>query len=142
MNTLEEKIYRVISDYQLANLATLTEEGKPWGRYVMTRGEKDLTIRFSTILHLRKIAQIKKNPEVHLHMGSGNLSENRPYLQVQGRAFIDTDMEEKKKFWNEGLSEFLSGPEDPGYVLIKVEPYLIEYTVPMNPGPPEVWTKK
>jgi general stress protein 26 len=40
-----------------------------------------LTIRFSTFADSRKVAQIKKNPEVHLTCGISDLSSAERYLQ-------------------------------------------------------------
>ena len=89
MNELEKKFFDVIKYPHLTSLATITNDKKPWVRYVLAVGSEDLTIRFSTCLHLRKVSQIKENPEVHLNCGC-NLAELNPCLQIQGIASIDT----------------------------------------------------
>ena len=45
MRELEEKIRAVIGQPHLASLATVTEDGKPWVRYVAPVGAEDLTVR-------------------------------------------------------------------------------------------------
>ncbi len=137
---LKEEIFEVIKEPHLTNLATITEDGKPWNRYVIAVGSDDLTIRFSTILNLRKVNHIKKNPEVHLNCGISGMEEMKPYLQIQGKAEITTDQHERNNFWNEGLKSYFSGPEDPNYLIVIVKPYLIEYNKPADMGPPQIWT--
>ena len=142
MKSLEERIFEVICKPHLAGLATITEDGKPWVRYVMAVGGRDLTIRFSTILNLRKVSQIENNPEVHLNCGVASLTDLHPYLQIQGRASVMTTQEEKDNFWNEELLNIFDSPSDPNYVVIVVKPYQIEYALPKNPAPPEIWINK
>ena len=64
MKTLEQNIYDVIKMPHLSNFATVTEDGKPWTRYVMAMGSEDLTIRFSSYRDARKVNHIKNNSEV------------------------------------------------------------------------------
>jgi general stress protein 26 len=138
MATLKDHILETIGKPQLASLATLSEEGKPWVRYVVTMGDKDLTLRFTSYLDSRKVAQMKKNPEVHLTCGANSLESEDSYLQIQGRAEVATDETERRGFWREDLKRYFSGPDDPNYCVVKVAPYRIEY---MSPGAmePEVW---
>ncbi|MCP4132507.1 MAG: pyridoxamine 5'-phosphate oxidase family protein [bacterium] len=142
MKNLEERIFEVIGKPHLAGIATITEDGKPWVRYVVAVGAPDLTIRFSTMMPLRKVSQIKNNPEVHLNCGVMNLTDLNPYLQIQGKAEVVTTQEEKDAFWNEELAALFSGPEDPNYAVVIVKPYYIEYALPKNPAPPEIWTAR
>ncbi len=66
MSDLKDKIYEILEKPQLAGLATVTEDGKPWVRYVMAMTGEDLTMRFATCVNARKVGQIEKQPEVHL----------------------------------------------------------------------------
>ena len=97
MTDLEEKIYEAIKIPQLMSLATVTEDGKPWVRYIMGFGSEDLAIRFVTSLKSRKVAQIKNNPEVHLVGGASVLEQTKNYLQISGRTEITTDEEERQR---------------------------------------------
>ncbi|MCP4179511.1 MAG: pyridoxamine 5'-phosphate oxidase family protein [bacterium] len=142
MNLLEEKIFEVISKPHLAGFSTITKNNKPWVRYVMAYGSEDFTIRFSTILNMRKVDQIIKNPEVHMNCGITNLVDLYPYLQIVGRATVVDSQEEKSNFWDSELLNIFEGPEDPNYVVIVVKPYYIEYNLPKNPAPPEIWIRE
>jgi pyridoxine/pyridoxamine 5'-phosphate oxidase len=46
MDALKRSILDVIEEPHLANFATVTEDGKPWVRYVMPKGSEDLAPRF------------------------------------------------------------------------------------------------
>lgn len=138
MDELKKKIMAITTQLQLSALATITEDGKPWARYVMTVGADDMTIRFATSVRTRKVKQIELNPEVHLTCGVTNPMKMTPYLQIQGRARFSAEKEERHRFWNDMLKPIFSGPDDPDYGVIIVEPYHIEYC---SPGTyiPEVW---
>ena len=138
MATLKDHILEVIGKPQLASLATVTEQGMPWVRYVMVTGEKDLTLRFATFLASRKVAQMKKNPEVHLTCGVTSPESADRYLQIQGRAEVTTDEAQRGAHWKEELKRYFSGPDDPNYCVVKVTPYRIEYMAPGSMDP-EVW---
>jgi len=139
MSDLKERILKILQQPQLAGLATITPDGKPWVRYVMTVGSPDLTIRCATFVTARKVAQIEKNPEVHLTCGITDPKNMGPYLQIQGRASLNTAKDARHSFWRDMLASIFSGPDDPKYGVLEIKPYCIEYT---SPGilKPEVWT--
>ena len=140
MAKLEERILEVLGRGRplLAAIATVTEEGKPWVRYVAPTADETLTLRFASFLKSRKVAQIRKNPEVHLTGGVTELETAENYLQIQGRAEIVTDEAQRKAYWKEELKRYFSGHDDPNYCVVVVKPYRIEY---MGTGSmePEVW---
>ena len=140
MATLKDHILEIIGKPQLASLATVTEEGKPWVRYVMATGDKDLTLRFASFLGSRKVAQVKKNPEVHLTCGVTSPESADSYLQIEGRAEVTTDEAQRRAYWKEELKRYFSGPDDPNYCIVKVTPYRIEYMAPGSMEP-EVWVE-
>ena len=139
MSTLKEKISTILSPLQLSSVATITEEGKPWVRYMMTIGADDLSIRFATFAQSRKVAQIAANPEVHITLGVTDPGVMITYLQIQGRARFSTETADRNGFWSEMLAEYFSGPDDPNYGVIIVTPYRIELATP-GTHTPEVWT--
>ena len=69
MADLKERILEIIRQPQLSGFATVTEEGKPWVRYVMAVGGDDMEIRFASFVSARKVKQIAQNAEVHLTCG-------------------------------------------------------------------------
>ena len=139
MAELKDQIYEIISKPQLAGLATVTPEGKPWVRYVMALADQDLTIHFATFVQARKVEQIQANPEVHLTCGVTDPNEMVPYLQIQGTAKLRTDKEIRHAFWSDMLAPIFAGPDDPKYGVIEVIPYRIEYCTPGS-YEPQVWT--
>jgi general stress protein 26 len=138
MSDLKERILKILQQPQLAGLATITQDGKPWVRYVMTVASADMTIRCATFVSARKVKQIKKNPEVHLTCGVTDPRSMGPYLQVQGRATLSTSKETRHSFWSDMLKAVFSGPDDPNYAVLEIKPYYVEY---VSPGvhEPEVW---
>jgi len=138
MATIKEKILAKVNGPTLSALATVTENGKPWVRYVTPFVDKNLTFWMATFIQSRKVAQIRKNPEVHLTVGVTDIQTAESYLQIAGRAEILTDKKTKKAVWFDGLKDIFSGPEDPDYCVCKITPYRIEYQT-MAQDPPEVW---
>jgi general stress protein 26 len=126
MNDLMEKIRQVYAGPQLASFATITEDGKPWVRYVMTRADEELTIRFATFVSSRKVSHIRANPEVHLTCGFSSLVKMQPYLQIQARAEVTTDKGERHAYWHDQLEAYFKGPDDPNLAIVIVRPYRIE----------------
>ena len=139
MSELKERIYAILKEPQLAGLATITDDGKPWVRYVMTLASEDLTIRCATFVKARKVRQIEKNPEVHLTCGITNPAEMAPYLQIQGRATLNTSAEARHGFWTDMLAQIFDGPDDRKYGVLEMTPYRIEFCS-VGSHEPEVWT--
>jgi general stress protein 26 len=138
LEEIRKKIMGIIGNPFMAGLATLTEDGRPWVRYVYAVGADDMTIRFSTFLNSRKVGQIEKNPEVHMTCGVLDPQKWEHYLQIQGRAELTTDKAEKEAFWNDEIAKIFDGPDDPKYAIIIVKPYRIEVN---SHGSfiPEIW---
>lgn len=139
MSDLKDRIYRILERPQLCGLATVTQDSKPWVRYVMAVASADLTVRCATFVGARKVKQIKRNPEVHLTCGITNPMNMAPYLQIQGRAGLNTSKEARHAFWSDMLAPIFSGPDDPNYGVLEITPYRIEYCT-LGSYEPEVWT--
>ena len=138
MSDMKLRIYEAAKDLQLINVATITEDGKPWVRYVMGKADKDLAFRFCTHINSRKVAQIRKNPDAHISLGVSSLETAGNWVQVQGAAEVSTDRTELDSFWFDDLNNYFSGPDDPNYCVIIVRPSMIEFGT-MGSMTPEVW---
>ncbi len=138
MTELKQKILDKLNAPMVWALATVTEESKPWVRYVTPRADEDLTIWCATFINSRKVGQIRNNPEVHLTAGVSTFETAESFVQVQGRAEILTDAETKKAIWSDHLKGLFSGPDDSNLAVCKITPYRIEYQK-LGPVPPEVW---
>ena len=139
MSDLKERIASILQQPQLAALATIAEDGKPWVRYVMTLADDNLDIRCATFITARKVKQIEKNPEVHLTCGITDPQEMTPYMQIQATARLDTGKEARHGFWTEMLANIFDGPDDPNYSVLVMPPYRIEFCTP-GTYEPEIWT--
>ena len=109
MSDLKARILKIIQQPQLCGFSTITEDGKPWVRYVAAVGGEKMELRFATFVGARKVKQIAANEEVHLNCGVTSLTEMKPYLQIQGRARLTTEADERHGFWNEMLAPIFSG---------------------------------
>jgi general stress protein 26 len=139
MPDLKDRILEVFKGPCLAGLATITKDGKPWVRYVITEASDDLTFRCSSFVNARKVPQIEGNPEAHLTCGITHKTDKGPYLQIQGRAEFSTDREARHAFWSDRLSAVFEGPDDPKYGVVTVHAYRIElWYVGLKP---EVWER-
>ncbi len=131
-------IAKLAAPTMLCVLATVAEDGKPWARYVTPFADDNLTIWLATFAKSRKVAHIRKNPEVHLTTGVTDPRIPMPYIQIQARADILTDDETRKAVWSDLAARLFSGPDDPNYVVCRITPYRIEWQE-SAPTPPEVW---
>ena len=139
MSNLKDRILGMLQTPQLAGLATVTEDGKPWVRYVMVAASENMTLRCATFVGARKVKQIEVNPEVHVTCGVTNPAQMAPYLQIQGRAKLNTSKDARHGFWHEMLAPIFDGPDDPKYGVLEMTPYRIEFCSPGS-HEPEVWT--
>ena len=122
----KERILDIVKEPTLSALATITEDGKPWVRYVIVEASDDLTFQCSTFAWGRKIPQIESNPEVHLTCGITFKTDRGPYLQIQGRAEYKNDREARHAFWSDRLGVVFDGPDDPKFGVISVRAERIE----------------
>jgi general stress protein 26 len=140
MTRLEEKIWRILDRPQTAALATISASGAPWVRYVTVRAERDFTLTFCTSLASRKAKEIAACPEVHLTCGNLAPPDDSAFLQIAGCAGIRADAATRSAHWQEGWRRYFTGPDDPDYILVFVQPQRIEYNGSGSVFP-EVWTK-
>jgi general stress protein 26 len=138
MNDLEQRIFEAAKELQLINFATITEDGKPWVRYVMGKADTQLLFRFCTHGGSRKVGQIQKDPNAHISLGVADVETAKHWLQVQGVAEISTDKDERHSFWFDELKNYFSGPDDPDYCVVIIRPSRIEFGT-MGSMTPEIW---
>lgn len=124
MSEFKNKIASILETPQICHLATISDNGKPWTRPMFARRQENGNIVMATARSSRKAADIEANPEVHIALG-GNQSIQSLY-QIQAKAKVVDDKASLHEHWNPMLKKYFSGPEDPEYVLIIAEPYLLE----------------
>ncbi|NJM54795.1 MAG: pyridoxamine 5'-phosphate oxidase family protein [Verrucomicrobiae bacterium] len=140
MANLKERILDMLKEPTLACLATITEDGKPWVRYVIIEASDDMTLRFPSPDWGRKNLQIQHNPEVHLTCGITLKTDAGPYLQIQGRAEYTKDRDVRHAFWSDRLSLIFDGPDDPKLGVVTVHAYRVEVWMIGTPKH-EVWER-
>lgn len=139
MSDIKNRILNKLQEPTLACLATITEDGKPWVRYITPYADDEMNMWCATMAASRKVTHIRKNCEVHLTVGCGDAtSPPTAYLQIQAVAEILDDPASRKLVWGDHLSQFFSGPQDPNLIALKFTPYRIELQAP-SPTPPMVW---
>ena len=141
MSDLRQRIFDLARRFQLINLATITEDGKPWVRCVTGKTDGGLSIRFSTRLNSDKIRHMRKNPNVHVTLGTKDLMPTKQWLQIEGTAEISTAQAERDGFWHDGLKAFFKAPDDPNYCVVIVRPSRVELGS-MGSMTPEVWQQE
>jgi len=139
MPDLKSRIFEKLKGPALVGFATLTLDGRPWVRYVVAAADPDLNLWFSTHIASRKVAQIRKNPAVHLHAGVSTMETAESYVQVEGQAEVLTDAGTRKALWSDMLKRYFSGPDDPNFCVVKIRPSRIELWGMTPGGKPEVW---
>ena len=126
-NSLKDKILKVIKGIKLASLATISD-GRPWVRYVVSHNKgANLNLYICTYKDSRKIRQIRKNPNVHITIGGDMDDLEAPFAQIAAKAKVRSDRAIRRKFWQEFMRKYYTGPDDPDYVVIEARPQLIEY---------------
>ena len=142
MSNTEQKILGVLQRGHsfLVSLATVNEEGEPWVRYVAGTIDDDMVIRFATSLRSKKIAHVRANPNVHLTCGNIDPNVDAPYFQIEGKAEVSTDLEEKKGIWHDNLAYYFQTVENPEWCVLKVHPHRIT-VCSITSMDTEVWQK-
>jgi general stress protein 26 len=139
MGDLKKRIYELAKEFQVINLATITEDGKPWVRYVAGSANEELVFRFCTHVLSNKVKHMRKNPNVHLSLGAKEVMTTKNWLQVQGTAEVTTAQKERDAIWSDGLKAYFKGPDDPNFAVVIIKPARIELGSMAEPGM-EVWT--
>ncbi|MBM7704325.1 pyridoxamine 5'-phosphate oxidase family protein [Metabacillus iocasae] len=135
-NNTKEKVLTILKDHKIGTLATI-RGGKPYSRFMMFFNE-DLVLYTATNKHTHKVEDIEENPYVHILLGYEGQGWNDSYVEIQAKANVEDRQELKEKFWNEHLREWISGPDDPNYVLLQLTPEHILYFEKAGSEPEEL----
>jgi general stress protein 26 len=138
MSDVKKRAYELAKNFQLMNLATITEDGKPWVRYVTGKADEGLVFRFCTSLGSDKVREMKKNPNVHISLGASDPMSAKNWLQIQGTAEVSTAKKERDAIWMDAFKKYFTGPDDPNFCVVIVTPIMIELGS-MASMAPEVW---
>jgi general stress protein 26 len=105
----------------IAALATVTKEGKPRVRYVIASTDEQLSITIGTSKLSKKCADVLNHPMVHLCYKNLASEADIEYVQIEGKASILSDSENRSRFWSPMLWLYFSGPQDPNYAVLSIK---------------------
>lgn len=117
---LREQIEKILADSHIGTMATVRNE-KPHSRY-MTFFNRNLILYTPTDTHAEKTEEIEANPYTHIIIGYEGDGFGDEYVEYQGKVTFNHSEELKKDFWNEDMSLYFDGPEDPNYTLLEIQP--------------------
>lgn len=115
----------IIRQIEYCFVITQNDSGSPNARVMEPFApENDWTIWLGTRPESRKIHEMLKNPRITL---AYYYPSDTAYVTVQGVGHLETDINLRRKYWNETWRSFFpDGPEGDDYTLIRFEPDRIE----------------
>ncbi|WP_456272064.1 pyridoxamine 5'-phosphate oxidase family protein [Bacillus sp. AK031] len=135
-DTLKEKVIELFSNHKIGTLATI-RDNKPYSRFMMFYND-GLTLFTATNQHAHKAEDIAANPHVHILLGHDRDSSHEHYVEIEAAAEIEQSQELKEKFWNDYLKPWITAPDDPEYMLLKLTPKTILYYEKTGKEPQEL----
>lgn len=135
-NTLKEKVIELFSNHKIGTLATIRDH-KPYSRFMMFYND-GLTLFTATNQHAHKAEDIAANPHVHILLGHDRDSRHEHYVEIEAAAEIEDSKELKEKFWNDHLKHWITAPDDPEYLLLRLSPKTILYYEKTGAEPQEL----
>ncbi len=117
---LKQEILKVLDESNVGTLATV-KNNKPHSRY-MTYFHDDFTLYTPTSKETHKTEEIEANPNVHVLLGYEGQGFGDTFVEIEGRASIEESTDYKEKLWNDHMKRWFKGPQDPNYIVLKIEP--------------------
>lgn len=123
---LENKIAEASHKYEYGVLSTI-EDDKPRSRY-MAVFHDGLNALFLADRRSHKVDQLEDNPHASLLLGLEGRKHPGVIVDMQGTASIKKDEGIVKELWEDDMSQYWDGPEDPNIVVLELKPETIVYT--------------
>ncbi len=123
---LHELAHAVIREAKFPMLATVDPEGQPRVRPVSpVRVDEDFTVFVANLAVYRKTREIAANPRVEL----AYLSPSHDQVRIAGVAAVETDAGTIAAIWegNPLLRQYLGSPENPQFLLYRIEPSQVRF---------------
>jgi general stress protein 26 len=120
---IKDEIKKILAEYRLGTLSTMKGD-QPYTRYMIFRNE-DFTLYTISSKNTEKVKDIRENHKVHILLGVEKGCFGKPYLDIAAIATIRDEKELKDHFWHENFLKYLTGPDDPNYIVIRCEPKTI-----------------
>ncbi len=123
---LHELAHTVIREAKFPMLATVDPEGQAHVRPVSpVRVDDDFTIYVANLAVYQKTREIAANPKVEL----AYLSPDHDQVRITGVATIETDPRAIAAIWEKNplLRQYLGTPENPQFVLYRIDPTQVRF---------------
>lgn len=121
---IKEEILRILSEHKVGTLSTMKGD-QPFARYMIFRNEEFTLYTISSKV-TEKVQDILTNDKVHILLGfEGGGGYGKPYIDMTAQATIHDDKELKDRFWHDNFRKYLTGSDDPNYIVIRCEPKTI-----------------
>jgi general stress protein 26 len=123
---LHELAHTVIREAKFPMLATVDPEGQPRVRPVSpVQVDDDFTIYVANLAVYQKTSEIAANPKIEL----AYLSPDHDQVRITGVATIETDPSVIAAIWEKNplLRQYLGTPENPQFVLYRVDPKQVRF---------------
>ncbi|VEF48937.1 putative general stress protein 26 [Bacillus freudenreichii] len=114
----KEAALEILNDSRVGTMATV-KSNKPHSRY-MTFFNDEFTLYTPTSKNTHKVDDIESNPNTHIILGYEGEGFGDEYLEIEGKVSEAEGM--KEDMWREEFSSYFDGPDDPDYMLLKIEP--------------------
>ncbi|MDE5055536.1 pyridoxamine 5'-phosphate oxidase family protein [Niallia taxi] len=124
-DALKTKILELFENQKTGTLATIQDQ-KPYSRFMLFFHD-DLTLYTATNKETHKVDDIGQEPNVHILLGAQDANPSGAYCEIEATASIEDSKDKKEKYWDDSLSKWLGGPNDPNYVLLQLKPQKIRY---------------
>jgi general stress protein 26 len=135
-DAVKNKVLHMFEQHKIGTLATI-RNNKPYSRFMLFF-HKDLVLYTATHKDTHKVDDIKYNPHVHILLGDEGKGWNDSYVEIEAEATIVTSEDLKSEFWTDELNEWMSGPDDPNYMLLQFMPTSIRYFEKAGSEPQEL----
>ncbi|MRX73657.1 general stress protein [Bacillus lacus] len=136
MSDTKQKVLNMLDKHSIGTLATVRDQ-KPYTRFMLFFHD-ELTLYTATNRSYDKVEDLQENSSVHILLGYEGKGFQDAYAEIEGRASIEESEELKARFWTDSLKEWISSPNDPDYVLIKIQPVYIRYFDKAGSEPQEI----
>lgn len=120
---IKAEIKRIMTEHRVGTLSTMKGD-QPFARYMIFRNE-DFNLYTISSKQTEKVQDIVANNKVHILLGFEGGGFGKPFIDMVAVAAIHDEKELKDRLWHENFRKYLTGPDDPNYIVIKCEPISI-----------------
>lgn len=119
----DEEILRIINESRIGTLSTMKGE-QPYSRYMIFRNDGYRLYVISS-KKTEKVQDILRNDKIHILLGFEGGGFGKPYLDITAIGSIQDDEALKDRLWHDNFLKYLTGRDDPNYIVIQCDPKTI-----------------